>query len=174
MKATSIARVFAAAIAASSMVGVTVSRAYVDIELDSGRHVKGDSYSSQDDKLVVYRPSGTVEIDRATVRSIREVEGSSGDEVSPAPPPVGVAPSTAAASAVPPAASPAAKDPKAREHELSHKLVNIRLNRLAASQRGDEETMKKLDKEIHSLQAERISNYKKLDPSFEIEQPSSN
>jgi hypothetical protein len=61
------------------------------------------------------------------------------------------------------------KDPKERDQQLSQQLMHMRLDRLAASQRSDQETMKKLDKEIGSLQKERIQNYKKIDPSFEVE-----
>jgi hypothetical protein len=173
LKTTSIAQTFAVAIAAS-MLSMAPTHAYVDIELDSGSHVKGESYFSEGDRIMVYRPGGAIEVDRAKVRAIREVEGSLNDTVAPAQPSA-AAPSTMAPSAAAkiapalPAALPETKDPKQRDNELSHQLMHMRLDRLAASQRGDEETMKKLDKEIGSLQKERIKNYKKIDPSFEVE-----
>jgi hypothetical protein len=69
----------------------------------------------------------------------------------------------------PPAAKVETKDPQEREHQLAHQLIHVRLDRLAASQRGDQDTMKKLDQEIGALQKERIENYKKIDPSFDPE-----
>jgi hypothetical protein len=171
MKIAPMARTFALTLAAS-LLGASTSLAYVDIELEGGRHVKGESYSAQAGKLVVYKPSGAVEIDRSTVRSIREVEGSLNEPAAvPAEPPAAAPPPAPAKAAVsPPAASsPVNKDPKERENELARQLMFVRLDRLAASQRGDQETLKKLDKEIGSLQKERIQNYKKIDPSFEVE-----
>ena len=41
----------------------------------------------------------------------------------------------------------------------------MRLNRLAAKQRGDDETINKLDKEIKTRQAERESIWKKQEPA---------
>jgi len=77
MRTLPIFQTFAAAIAALTL-NVASAQAYVDIELDGGSHVKGESYSSSPEsgKLVVYRPSGAIEIDRSKVRSIREVDGS--------------------------------------------------------------------------------------------------
>lgn len=171
MKIAPMARTFALTLAAS-LLGASMSLAYVDVELEGGRHVKGESYSAEAGKLVVYKPSGAVEIDRSTVRSIREVEGSL-DEPAAAPAESSAAaasPAPAKAAAPPPAAShPVTEDPKERENELARQLMFIRLDRLAASQRGDQETLKKLDGEIGSLQKERIQNYKKIDPSFEVE-----
>ena len=57
------------------------------------------------------------------------------------------------------------RDPKARDGELAHELLEMRLNRLAAKQRGDDETLKTLDKEIKTRQAERESIWKKLEPT---------
>ncbi len=168
MKTASIAQTVAVATAVW-MLGVPAGHAYVDVELNSGSHVKGESYSSEGGKLVVYRPSGAVELDRSTVRSIREMEGSSNYEVAPASPAASAAPAAAAPAPAPPMARVETKDPKERDSELSHQLMHMRLDRLAASQRGDQETLKKLDKEIGSLQKERVENYKKVDPSFDPE-----
>jgi hypothetical protein len=171
MKKVSIARTFAVVIAAGTLAG-PMSHAYVDVELEGGAHVKGDSYSSSSEtgKLIVYRPTGAIEIDRSKVRSIREVEGSLSEPAAPSQPSATVA-STAPSKAAPPPPPtlPETKDPKERDQQLSQQLMHMRLDRLAASQRGDQETMKKLDKEIGSLQKERIENYKKIDPSFEVE-----
>jgi hypothetical protein len=173
MRAIWICQVFAAAIAALTL-SVPPALAYVDIELDGGSHVKGESYSSSPEtgKLIVYRPSGAIEIDRSKVRSIREVDGSLTDDAALSQPSAATAP---AAPVAPVSVAPAStapqqtKDPKERDRQLSHQLINMRLDRLAASQRGDQETMNKLDKEIGSLQKERIDNYKKIDPSFDPE-----
>jgi hypothetical protein len=154
------------------MLGAPSSDAYVDVELDGGAHVKGDSYSSSSEtnKIIVYRPTGAIEIDRSKVRSIREVEGSLDELPAPSQSSAPMA-STAPAKAVaaPRATLAETKDPKERDQQLSQQLMHMRLDRLAASQRSDQETMKKLDKEIGSLQKERIQNYKKIDPSFEVE-----
>ena len=141
--------------------------AYVDIELEGGRHVIGESYSADGQRLTVYRPSGVLELDRSTVRSIQERAGNMGGDMqssslpaadgSGAPAPGAHKDTTALSHAV-------AKDPEAREHELAHSLIDTRLERLAAMQRGDDATIKKLDKEINKLQTERQSNWKKLHP----------
>ena len=175
MRTISICRAFAAAIAALTL-SAPSAHAYVDIELDGGSHVKGESYSSSPDtgKIVVYRPSGAIEIDRSKVRAIREMEGSLIDDAARSQPSAATAPAAPIAS-VPAATAPSTaapvqtKDPKERDRELSHQLMHMRLDRLAASQRGDQDTMKKLDKEIGSLQKDRIDNYKKVDPSFDPE-----
>jgi hypothetical protein len=173
MRTTSISETFAVAIAALTL-SVPSAHAYVDIELDGGSHVKGESYSSSPEsgKLVVYRPSGAIEIDRSKVRSIREVEGSLSEPAALSQPSAAMAPAAPVApvSAAPASAAPQqTRDPKERDQQLSHQLMHMRLDRLAASQRGDQDTMKKLDKEIGSLQKERIDNYKKVDPSFDPE-----
>jgi ribosomal protein L12E/L44/L45/RPP1/RPP2 len=173
MRTISISDTFAAAIAALTL-SVPSTHAYVDIELDGGSHVKGESYSSSPEsgKLVVYRPSGAIEIDRSKVRSIREVDGSLTEDAALSRPSAAMAPAAPVAPVSAAQASAAAqqtRDPKEHDRELSHQLMHMRLDRLAASQRGDQDTMKKLDKEIGSLQKERIDNYKKVDPSFDPE-----
>jgi hypothetical protein len=142
-----------------------VSHAYVDIELEGNRHVIGDSYVDQGGKLVVYRPSGAVEVDRASVRSIHERSGDMPSAVQRFAVPDAAAPASASApSTGAPSAGVHSKDPQARDRELATKLIDIRLNRLAAMQRGDDAAMKKLDKEINTLQGERTGNWKKLHP----------
>jgi len=150
---------------AVSLLGTATSHAYVDVELDGNRHVIGESYSSVGDKVTVYRPSGAIEVDRAVIRSIQERSGempaelhstSSGSATSSAAPRSG-APSGGVGAST----ETTVKDPKARDEELSHELINMRLNRLAAKQRGDDETMNTLDKEIKTRQSERESIWKK-------------
>ncbi len=169
LKNTKISRLVPTALAIG-ILGTATSNAYVDIELDGNRHVIGEYYSAQGDKVVVYRPSGAIEVDRAAVRSIQERSGAMPAEVHSAP--SGAATSSAVpSSAVPSSAAPSGgvgastqtvvKDPKARDEELAHELLEIRLNRLAAKQRGDDETMKTLDKEIKTRQGERESIWKK-------------
>ncbi len=170
MKTTSIARTFAVAIAAS-MLGASMSHAYVDIELDGGRHVKGESYSADAGKLVVYKPSGAVEIDRSTVRSIREVEGSL-NETAPRPrhlPPRWLLRRQRKRRHRLPRLPPQTKDPKERENQLARQLMYIRLDRLAASQRGDRETAEEARQGDRLAPEGAIKNYKKIDPSFEVE-----
>jgi hypothetical protein len=149
---------FAAALAARA------AFAYVDVELDGGHHMIGDSYVAQGDKLVIYRPSGAVEVDRAAVRSIQEHSGSAAGDVQSFSVPSKPAPSSPT-SPKPRVAPPApAKDPAERERELGRQLVTTRLDRLAAEQRGDEEAQKDLEKQIRTLTAERQANWKKLHP----------
>ena len=143
----------------------SASLAYVDIELEGNRHVIGDSYADQGGKLVVYRTSGAVEIDRSSVRSIHERSGDMPSDVQRFAVPDTAAPASASApSTGAPSAGVHSKDPQARDQELATKLIDIRLNRLAAMQRGDDAAMKKLDKEINTLQGERTGNWKKLHP----------
>ena len=151
------------------ILGAATSYAYVDIELDGNHHVIGESYSAAGDKLVVYRPSGAIEVDRATVRSIQERAGempaevhsvSSGGSTSSGGPS-----SSAASAGVSATTQSPPKDPKARDEELAHQLLDMRLNRLAAKQRGDDDTINKLDKEIKTRQAERESIWKKEKPA---------
>jgi hypothetical protein len=71
---------------------------------------------------------------------------------------------SATVSGTTPATAANPKDPQARDHELATELIDIRLNRLAAMQRGDDAAMKKLDKEIKTLQADRQGNWQKLHP----------
>jgi hypothetical protein len=133
--------------------------AYVDVELQSSRHVVGASYVVDGDKLIVYRPSGAVEVNRHAVRSIHERDGElSSDRQNPA-----VSPSTATkVAANDTASSPSVEDPQRRDHELASKLMQMRIERLAAKQRRDQESMEKIDKEISQLQGERNTNWKKL------------
>ncbi len=155
--------------------GSAIGYAYVDIELDGNRHVVGESYSAEGNKLVVYRPSGAVELDRTSVRSIHEGTGHMPADVQSssvsaaadaASPPAPSGPTSSGASA-----HTTAKDPQARDDELAHKLMNMRLDRLAAAQRGDDTTIKKLDKQIDTFQAERQANWKKLHPKADSDKP---
>jgi hypothetical protein len=160
MKATRVAPSLAAALLAMTLAPNAAS-AYVDVELMGNRHVIGDSYVDQGAKLIVYRPSGAMEVDRAQVRSIQEHEGSMPNDVQRFAAPEASSAATSASTTAP-ATVIRSKDPQTRDQELSGKLMDMRLDRLAAKQRGDETTMKKLDKEIHTLQDERNSNWKKL------------
>jgi len=139
-------------------------QAYVDVELDSGRHVIGQYYTDQGGKLTVFRPSGAIELDRASVRSIQEPPGDMPSETGTASGAASADAEEAAAAKSQTVATTHPLDPTAREHEISRKLINVRLDRLAATQRGDDEAVKKLDKQIKSLQGERSSNWKKLHP----------
>lgn len=147
-------------------VAAPFAHAYVDVELDGGRHVIGQYYTDQGGKLTVFRPSGAIELDRKSIRSIQEPPGDMPSEVIGT---VSDAPAATAASVASPGGHTVteskAKDPEARERELGHQLVNMRLDRLAATQRGDNDAVKKLDKQINSLQGERQSNWKKLHSS---------
>jgi hypothetical protein len=164
------ARSIAALLFAGS-VSPTLALAYVDIELDGNRHIVGDSYSASDTKLVVYRRSGNVEVDRASVRSIREVQGEMPTEVQQPVARPASEPASASSASVSAAAPPThAADPAARDEELGRSLMDLHLNRLAARQRKDAEALKKLDAEIGKVEAERVKNWKKLHPG-ETEEP---
>ena len=149
---------------AACAVAPATAQAFVDVELDGGRHLIGESYSADGEKIVVYRPSGNLEFDRASVRSIHEREG-----VMPIDVPKLDVPSAPGSSQPPsgaPTGAPSARstDPAAHDEALAHRLIDLRLNRLAAKQRGDDQTQQKLDKEIGTLQTERTDNWKKLHP----------
>jgi hypothetical protein len=150
--------VLAVAAAACALVP-TLATAYVDIELDNGRHVAGESYEDHGNKLVVHRPVGAIEVDRTTVRSIRELSGEMPADVqrnlSPAA-------SAALQSSSPPAQSSrgvaaASSDPQARQREITAKLFEVYRVRLAAKNRGDDAEFQKLDKEATQLVNERAT-----------------
>ena len=133
--------------------------AYVDVELDGNRHVIGASYAVEGGKLIVYRQTGAVEIDRNTVRSIHERDGDG--------PADRTAPSTATpqhADAKTAAANGRVNDRQARERELASRLMAMRIDRLAAKQRGERDTAEKLEKDIRHLQSERTANWYELHP----------
>src|SRR5205823_7889172 len=73
MMRTPVALIAVATVACAFVPALAI--AYVDIELDNGRHVAGESCEEHGDKVVVHRPLGAIEVDRATVRSIRELGG---------------------------------------------------------------------------------------------------
>jgi hypothetical protein len=148
------------AVVALAAAAVPVSAtAYVDVELANGRHVIGESAQTQGTKLVVYRPSGNLEVDQATVRSIQERSGTMPAE--PAGPKSGSETPEADSSAPssptghrPPAT---AKDAAAREREITNKLFEVYRYRLAAMNREDKAAFEKLDKESKQLENERGS-----------------
>ena len=130
--------------------------AWVDVELDNGRHVIGESVQPQGDKLVVYRPIGAIEVDQKTVRSIQQRSGEM-----PADAQRNLAPSVSATlespdspSASLPATS-AATDPDSRRREITTKLFEVYRLRLAAKNRGDDEAFQKYEKESKQLEHER-------------------
>ena len=129
--------------------------AYVDIELDNGRHVVGETYKDEGAKLVVYRPIGKVEVDRTSVRSVRELLGAMPSDaqktIAPASAPES---STSAVSSVQ-RAGPSSSAPDARAREITSKLFEVYRFRLAAKNRGDEESFAKFDKEATRLVQER-------------------
>jgi hypothetical protein len=174
MKSMKTSRLIPAALAVG-ILGAATSHAYVDIELDGNHHVIGESYSAAGGKVIVYRPSGAIEVDRAAIRSIQERSGAMPAEVHSVS--SGTATSSRGASSSGDASLGAVsagsgattqtsvKDPKARDEQLARELIQMRLNRLAAKQRGDDETIKALDKEIKTRQSERESIWKKQEPS---------
>ena len=153
----------AVAAAASGLVPA-LATAYVDIELDNGRHVAGESYTDQGDKLVVYRPLGAIEVDRATVRSIRELSGEMPADVQRNLSPAAAAALQSSSSPAQPylgAAVAASSDPRARQREITTKLFEVYRVRLAAKNRGDDAEFQKLDKEAKQLENERLSLHKR-------------
>jgi hypothetical protein len=164
MKIANTVRPLIAALLVSG-IAPSLGRAYVDVELDGGRHVIGQYYTADGAKLTVYRPSGAIEVDRASARAITEKPGDMPAEVrSGADVPPTTASNAVSAKSAPAIAAPA-KDPAERDRQLGHQLIHMRLNRLAALQRGDDEAMKKLDGQINTLQGEWQANWKKLHPS---------
>ena len=160
-------RAFALWVLVASALAPVAVRAGVDVELEGNRHVLGSSYTDEGGKLVVSRPSGAVEIDRASVRSIRQYDGdAAADQQALAAPHSGASsPAASAPDAVSSAATQIrAKDPEARDRELGSRLMKMRIERLAAAQRGDHEAAKKLEKDIQKFQGERNTNWKKLHP----------
>lgn len=147
-----------------------LARAYVDVELEGNRHIVGDSYAVEGTKLMVYRSSGNVEVDRSAVLAIHERPGDAPTDVQRPVARSESAPAAAAPSSrssdggVEAAPSTHTTDPAAREEELGRSLMNLHLDRLAARQRGDDEALRKLDSEIGKLQTERKQNWKKLHP----------
>ena len=160
-------RSFALSVLFAAALAPVAVRAGVDIELEGNRHVLGSSYTDQGGKLIVYRPSGAVEVDRASVRSIRQYDGdAAADKQALALPQSGAsAPAVSAPDALSSATTPVrAKDPEARDRELGARLMKMRIDRLAATQRGDHDAAKKLEKDIQKFQGERNTNWKKLHP----------
>jgi hypothetical protein len=135
-----------------------LSIAYVDVELDNGRHVAGESYEDRGDKVVVHRPLGAIEVDRATVRSIRELSGEMPADVQRNLSPAAAAALQSSSSQAQPSrggAAVASTDPQARQREITAKLFEVYRVRLAAKNRGDDAEFQKLDKEATQLENER-------------------
>jgi len=148
--------------------------AYVDVELEGNGHVIGESYASHGDKLTVFRPSGAVELDRSSVRAIHERSGDlpiatgngTGTELSSAVrAPAATGPSSIGTSQAQP------KDRQTQDRELAKKLMNMRFERLTAMQRGDDATVKSLDKGINKFQSERSALWKKPGSAGATERP---
>jgi len=137
--------------------------AYVDIELNNHQHVLADSYRAEGNKLIVYRPSGGMEIDRATIKSIQERDGELPREAPRAA--TAEEPAATDASPQPAAAAPRAapSDPRHRDNELSRRLIYIYGDRLAAKNRGDKQEVERLEKEAKPLERERAALQKALE-----------
>ena len=143
-------------ILAASCLFATPTLAYVDIELDGNRHIVGDSYQTDGEKLTVFRPSGAIDVPRSTVRSIQQLPGALPTE--PSSNAAGASATSSGASA-----KSVVKDPGQRDRDLAYQLLDIRMQRLTAQQRGDDAAMKKLDAQIKTLQGERNGLTKKHD-----------
>jgi hypothetical protein len=137
--------------------------AYVDVELDGNRHVIGTSYAVQGAKLIVYRQTGAVEINRDTVRAIRERDGAAPSDHPVASTATPQHANAKTAAAIRPTDG-RVHDPQARERELASRLMAVRIDRLAAKQRGEHDTVEKLEKDIRQLQGERTANWSELHP----------
>jgi len=147
---------------ASSCLLAAPALAYVDVELDGGRHIVGDSYQSDGEKVTVFRPSGALDVPRNSVRSIQQLPGAL-----PNANDAGASASSGPSSGGSGRATASIKDPGQRDRDLAYQLLDIRMQRLTAQQRGDDAAMKKLDAQIKTLQGERNSLAKKHDGSDE-------
>ena len=119
------------------------------------------SYRIENDKLIAYKPSGTVEILFSRVVNVRDLGA---DDLAPAP--AKPAPVEAAASPAPPAPrSPVLTqaDASARESEFTRAIIVAHRDLLFAENRSEVKTaIDKRKNEITRLEAERASVRKVL------------
>lgn len=135
------------------------ARSDFEISLREGGTVLAQSYRIEGDKLVAYKPSGEVQIDRARVVNIRDRGANPVIRPARAAAPAEASPKEAGAT-VATAATPsqAAVDPAARERELSRAVIIGYRDLMFARNRGEnKEEIEKRKAEIKKLETERAS-----------------
>lgn len=146
-------------------VGIIIPRAvlaYVDVELDGNRHMIGDSCETKGDKLVIYRPSGAIEVNKAEVRSVQEREGTAAGDLQSSSIPDPPSQSSGNAPTVHAATRSPEKDLAKRDGAVVHQMIMLRLDRLGAVNRHDDTAVKNFDKQLKTLDAEHKETSKKL------------
>jgi hypothetical protein len=133
------------------------ARADFLLELANGSTLTAESYVESGGKLVVYRRSGEVEIDRASVTAIRDVGETADTPAFPlvAQPTIGEPPQPVD----PPAPAPAlARETEARKRELTRKVIFAHRDLLFARNRGDDaKSLEQRRKGIEALEKERAT-----------------
>jgi hypothetical protein len=141
--------------------GAATARADFEILLREGGTMIVRSYRIENDKLIAYKPSGTVEILFSRVVNVRALGA---DDLAPAP--AKSAPVEAAAPPAPPAPrSPVLTqaDATARESELTRAIIVAHRDLVFADNRGEAKAaIDKRKNEITRLEAERASVRKVL------------
>ena len=146
------------------------ARADFRIVLRDGGVMVAESYQVRGEKLLVYRSTGMVEIDRARVESIRE-DASEDQAASPlrarpeapadSPRQASVGHGPAAAAGAAPSAAVSPEDTSAGERQLTRQIILANRDLLFAENRGeDKAAIEKRKKEITRLEGERKELHK--------------
>ncbi len=144
----------------SVLFGVAVvpgAQAYVSVEMDNGRVVVGNVYQELERKIVVFSPSGAVELERAKVRRIDEHEGNvPADLAGPSTP---LKSPAVVSGRVPERPKPTSgkdeKDPKKRDDTIARQLIFLYRDRAMARNNKDLAAVDLLNTRIQELEAER-------------------
>lgn len=136
------------------------AEADVDIQLREGGSVVARSYEVRDDKILIYRDTGELELDRSDVVAIHERRVDAGDDgaaASAAPVAASSAPAAANAAAPEPVSNAAtADDPSALERSLTRSLILANRDLFfAQNRREDAEAIEKRKDEIKKLERQR-------------------
>ncbi|MGH7819760.1 MAG: hypothetical protein ACREQ9_08305 [Candidatus Binatia bacterium] len=144
------------------------AQAYFEVELTTGGTVLASSYTEAGAKLLLYRPSGVLEVDRTAVKEIRERSGAVPEAAAPkpiaepAPAPVRQQKAEIVESA-PSVVIPQGEDPAKVERALTMKLILANRDMLFARNAGeDEKSLEKRKKEIERIQKQRETIQKQL------------
>lgn len=149
------ARFVIAASLLASLLGLARVEAYVEVELDSGRVIVGNVFQDKERTIVVYAPSGTVEIDRAKVRRVEEHAGNLPAIVAAPPPPAPSVVSGRLPTRPPGTFDRDEKDPAVRDDGLARRLIFLYRDRAMAMNHGDRQAVDALTSQIEALEAER-------------------
>jgi hypothetical protein len=136
--------------------------AYFVIELEDGGRVEANFVREENGKLYASRATGEIEIDRARVRSVKEIEpGRRIDEVPPGARDLG----GADASATGGASGIAADTLRERERSIAREMIIGHRELLFARIRGDDpEEIEKRERALEDLGERRIELREKLAP----------